>query len=240
MVRPLHILVVDDDEDNAASLGELFEIEGHRVTVVHSGEAAVNAYLNTAFDVAFMDVMMPGKNGVESFLEIRKLRPQARVYMMTGYSVEQLLHQAMVNGAMGVLAKPIKIDKLLQSLGEIAPSGIMLITGEAPGYGGELKRMIDGAGLACDLVAEGGGLPQATADARKVLILDLNRPLINGVEIYAQMKREGRARPTIIVTSSSSQDQDAFASLSDVAVTGILNKPFDPFALLGRLEQLAA
>ena len=65
MKRSLRILVVDDDADNANSLGELFELEGHRPLVVYDGEAAIAAYLKEDFDIAFMDVMMPGKNGVE-------------------------------------------------------------------------------------------------------------------------------------------------------------------------------
>ena len=107
MKRSLRILVVDDDADNANSLGELFELEGHRPLVVYDGGAAIAAYLKEDFDIAFMDVMMPGKNGVESFLEIKKLKPLAKVYMMTGYSVEQLLQQAMAGGAMGVFSKPV-------------------------------------------------------------------------------------------------------------------------------------
>ena len=68
-------------------MGELFELEGHRVHVVYSGEDAIAAYHQADFDVSFLDVMMPGMNGVESFLEIRKLRPNANVFMMSGYSV---------------------------------------------------------------------------------------------------------------------------------------------------------
>src|SRR3989337_3474087 len=93
MKRSLRILVVDDDADNANSLGELFEMEGHRPLVVYDGQAAIAAYLKEDFDIAFMDVMMPGKNGVESFLEIKKLKPHAKVYLITGSSVGQQLRQ---------------------------------------------------------------------------------------------------------------------------------------------------
>ena len=43
MTRPLSILVVDDDKDNAQSLGELFEMEDHQVTIAHSGQEAIDA-----------------------------------------------------------------------------------------------------------------------------------------------------------------------------------------------------
>jgi CheY-like chemotaxis protein len=109
----LQILVVDDDKDNASSLAEIFELEGHRVTTVNSGKDAISAFRSQDFDLAFMDIAMPGKNGVESFFEIRKFKPDARVYMMTGFSVEALVQQALNQGALGVLHKPFDLTKLL-------------------------------------------------------------------------------------------------------------------------------
>jgi DNA-binding NtrC family response regulator len=114
--KQLHILVVDDDVDNANSLAEIFEMEGHLVTRAHSGIQAIKAYEAKNFDIAFMDIAMPDKNGVESFFEIRKFRPLARVYMMTGYSVEELVQKAIQHGALGVLHKPVDLDKVLSLL----------------------------------------------------------------------------------------------------------------------------
>jgi DNA-binding NtrC family response regulator len=114
--KQLHILVVDDDVDNANSLAEIFEMEGHLVTRAHSGNEAIKAYAERNFDIAFMDIAMPDKNGVESFFEIRKFRPMARVYMMTGYSVEELVQKAIQNGALGVLHKPVDLHKVLSLL----------------------------------------------------------------------------------------------------------------------------
>ncbi|WP_373503360.1 response regulator [Aestuariivirga sp.] len=237
MSKPLRILVVDDDEDNANSLGELFELEGHHVTVAHSGEDAVAAYVTSNFDLAFMDVMMPGLNGVESFMEIRKLKPEAKVFMMTGYSVEQLLQQAMDHGAMGVLTKPVDIDKLLRAVDEVRPGGIVLIADEDPMFGASLKQLVEGAGLRCDHLRRESDL---LMDADALAIIDIGKPLINCVEVYTRLRRQGHARPSIIVTKSADQSGDAMAALRDVAVTGILNKPFDPMLLLQRLTILAA
>lgn len=236
MARVLRILVVDDDEDNANSLGELFELEGHDVTVAHSGEAAIAAYMNANFDLAFMDVMMPGLNGVESFLEIRKLKPEAKVFMMTGYSVEQLLQQAMDHGAMGVLAKPIDLDRLLRTLDDVKPAGIVLIADDDPMFGAELQRLMDGAGVRCRLLQRDSDL---LLDDDLLAIIDLGKPLINSVEVYTRLRRQGHSRPAIIVTKSA-HGEGAIEALRDVALTGILNKPFDPLQLLLRLDTLAA
>jgi two-component system, NtrC family, response regulator HydG len=131
-MRKLRILVVDDDKDNADSLGELFQLEGHDVRVVYSGEAAIHAYLKADFDFGFIDVMMPGMNGVESFMEIRKLKPKANVFMMSGYSVEELLRQAMSHGARGMFSKPVDPQTLLSTVHDIGENGVLVAQGRAP------------------------------------------------------------------------------------------------------------
>lgn len=110
------ILVVDDDADAADSLAELFEMEDHDVTVVYSGENAIAAFQQDTFDMAFMDIMMPGKNGVDSFFEIRKTTPDAKVYFMTGFSANDLVDRAIEEGAMGVLPKPLDPMEILTVL----------------------------------------------------------------------------------------------------------------------------
>jgi len=109
-MKRLNIFVVEDDVDFAEGLAESFELEGHEVEIATTGEDAIARFQQKDFDLTFMDVKLPGKNGVESFLEIRALKPEARVMMMTGYSMQRLLDEAMDGGALGVLKKPFSID----------------------------------------------------------------------------------------------------------------------------------
>ena len=55
-------------------------------------------------------------NGVESFFEIRKIKPNANVVMMTAYSVRELLAQAIEGGALGVLHKPVGSKEFIKAL----------------------------------------------------------------------------------------------------------------------------
>jgi DNA-binding response OmpR family regulator len=237
----LKILIVDDDNDAADSLAELFEMEGHSVQVAYSGEAAVEAYRKSDFDLAFMDIMMPGKNGVESFFEIRKLKPSARVYMMTGYSVDQLIMQAIDQGALGVLSKPIDLDKVLAAIEEVKPAGIVLVAEDDPLFGPHLCDLVRSAGFECALVRDGQEALQRMAEGGiGVLILDLKLPIIDGLEVYARLRREHRQVPTIIITGHGAEYPDLHAAMQDMNVTGVLNKPFDPQRLLDQLHKLAA
>lgn len=116
MLRPLNILVLDDDAENADSLAEVFAMDDHRVIVAYNGEQAIEAFSLNKVDIGFFDVMMPGKNGVDSFIEIKKKHPEAKVYFMTGYSADDLLLKAEANGAMGVFGKPVDLMKILAAI----------------------------------------------------------------------------------------------------------------------------
>jgi len=239
--NPLSILVVDDDRDHADSLAELFAMEGHDVAVAYSGYEATAAYRTRDFDLAFMDVIMPGKNGVESFLEIKRAKPGARIYMMTGYSVEQLLQQAVDNGAVGVLAKPLDVNKIMTTLDEVKHNGIVLVAEDDQEFGPELRQVIERAGRACELVTNGrDALSRVAKGGVDVLILDLNLPLINGIEVYTALRKEISQVPTVLITACRDQYREELDALSDVELTGILTKPFEPEALLRKLGRLTA
>jgi DNA-binding NtrC family response regulator len=119
MSNSLRVFIVDDDRDFAESLAILLEDEGHEVVVAFSSEAAIEKFREQDFDIAFMDVTLPGMNGVESLLEIRKFKPAARVVMMSGYTAEQLLEQAITSGALGVLRKPLDLEEVLRLLDDV-------------------------------------------------------------------------------------------------------------------------
>ncbi len=237
----LRILVVDDDRDAADSLAELFDMEGHQVVTAYDGNAAIQAYRNGDFDLAFMDIMMPGKNGVESFFEIRRLRPDAKVYMMTGYSVEQLVQQAIDNGALGVLSKPLDIDKVSAAIEESRPHGVLLVSDLDPGFAAYLKHLVSGVGYRCDIAAsDDEARTLALSGDIDVLILDMKQPVIDSIEVFTNLKNSSNALPTIIITGQEEPDQSTLQAIRQVSVTGILNKPFDPGKLLDRLQELAA
>ena len=240
MTRSLNILVVDDDADNASSLGELFALEGHSVRVVHNGCDAIEAYVNTAYDVAFMDVMMLGMNGVESFLQIRKLRPGARVCMMTGYSVEELLQQALLGGALGVLEKPFDAGEVLRLSASVGAGIVIADPVHCQGHAGQsIQRAFADKGIHSRLVSRREDIP-ANIAADEILVLDAPMQVIDGVSTYQAAYSAGHRAATFIVPRKPAAGTGTDPPFRDVFVTGILNKPFDPLLLLARLPDLAA
>jgi two-component system, NtrC family, response regulator HydG len=239
MTQELSILIVDDDQDNAASLGELFELEGHRVSVVHSGQAAIDAYIEKNFDLAFMDVMMPGKNGVESFLEIRRLKPAASVFMMSGYSVEELMQQAVAGGALGYLDKPLEPDEVIRLTRNVGKCGMVLTASADRNASAAIKGALTQNGMAYSVIQNTADVNSITA-SDSVVVIDGDMKLIDEVAVYRSLMNKGHEGPSILIPRHQPVPTASPHVLRDVGVTGILNKPFDPSDLLHRLQQLVA
>lgn len=239
MTQQLSILIVDDDQDNAASLGELFEIEGHTVSVVHSGQAAIDAYLEQNFDLAFMDVMMPGKNGVESFLEIRRLKPAASVYMMSGYSVEELMQQAVAGGALGYLDKPLEPEEVIRHTRNVGKGGMLLSGSSGPMVSSAIAGALTQDGMTCDVIRNTHDVASIRS-AESVVVIDAGLHLIDEVAVYRNLISEGHKGPSILIPRNPPAAVPKQSFLKDIGVTGILNKPFDPLVLINKLSQLAA
>jgi CheY-like chemotaxis protein len=236
-MKSLDILVVDDDVDLAEAIAEALEMAGHSPTVAGSGTEAIEKYCGRAFDITFMDVKLPDINGVETFQTIRKMDPGARVVMMTGYRIEQLLAQATDNGAIKVLHKPFAMEDVLASLREVVPTGLVLVADDDPDFAASAKSLLVEHGYDV-LVARTGreAFESVLKSKPDVLLLDLRLPVMHGLDVYLELKRYGRCVPTIIVTGYAKEEVDAIDALRSLEVTGCLFKPFEPEALLRAIE----
>ncbi len=237
--KPLRIFVVDDHKDIADGLADVLRMKGHEVEVAYNGQQAIRIFREKEFDISFMDVMMPGMNGVESFMEIRKIRPAAKVIMMTGYSVEQLLDQAVQEGACGILHKPINIDDVLEAMERIHSKGMVLIADDDPEFSGAIKDVLMDDGYKVCVARTGGeALKTVMSGGVDYLVLDLKLPVISGLEVYLQLRNRGHDIPTVIVTGQATENAEALDAFRSMEVTGILTKPFDTVSLLQHLDHM--
>jgi DNA-binding response OmpR family regulator len=237
-MKQAHVLIVDDDEDFAESLAIAISSRGHKVELAVSGEEAIEKFRTQDFDIAFMDVRLSGMNGVESFLEVRRFKPEARVVMMTGFSVEQLLEQAIEGGAWGVLHKPLDMLDVIGMVDKIKPDGILIADDDAD-FAESLESLLSGHGWKVFVARNGReAIDRISGSSVDILILDLRMPVLSGVETYLELKRIGRTLPTIIVTAYEDEEADTIDRLRSMSVCGIMRKPFDPRALIKSVERL--
>lgn len=231
-MKHLQVLVVEDDADLAEAISDALELAGHRPTVAGTGKEAIEVYDRQTFDMTFMDVRLPDANGVDVFLRIRKRDPNARVVMMTGHQVDELLARATEKGAIKVLRKPFAIEAILDTLSDADPTGIILVADDDPEFVEGIGNLLSLHGYDVVVARDGREAVDRVLDSDPdVLLLDLRLPVLHGLEVYLELERRGRRLPTIIVTGYREEEAPAIGKLKALDVADCLSKPVDPLAL---------
>ena len=116
MQEKAYILIVDDNIALCQSMALILKRKGYAVTYAHDGPEAIEKVKERPFDMIFMDIKMPGMDGVETFKRISKIRPEAMVVMMTAYAAEDMVQEALKEGACGIMYKPLDLDEVFALL----------------------------------------------------------------------------------------------------------------------------
>lgn len=111
MLRPLRILVVDDDENTLDVVSVYLESRDHRVRGAQTGRQALELVQENVFDLIISDVQMAGMDGFELLREVRKLAPEVGFILMTAYEEMHPLSEALEAGADGYISKPFSLSK---------------------------------------------------------------------------------------------------------------------------------
>jgi two-component system response regulator PilR (NtrC family) len=107
------ILVIDDEEIMREILETLLVREGYDVRLAASGAEGVELARSSNFDVAIVDVMMPGMNGLETLAELKKIDDDLPAVMITAFASVETAIAAMKSGAFDYITKPFKNDEVL-------------------------------------------------------------------------------------------------------------------------------
>ncbi|MFQ5893587.1 MAG: response regulator [Nitrospinota bacterium] len=121
---PRTILVVDDEPDCCEALRDFFAEMGYGVVETYTGDEALEAYWHERPILVLLDMMMPGMSGLVTLRELKAIDPKARVIMCSALHEEELAKQAMAEGALDYITKPINLDYLERAVATtITPTG---------------------------------------------------------------------------------------------------------------------
>lgn len=110
--RSLHILLVDDEQIVHQTLGPYLRDSGHQVDDADEGVKALQLLETNDYDLALLDIKMPGINGLSVLSKIGEIRPELSVVIITGHGNMEMVIQALRLGAVDFLPKPVKLLEL--------------------------------------------------------------------------------------------------------------------------------
>ncbi|MFC1914057.1 response regulator [Chloroflexota bacterium] len=235
-----NILVVDDLRSIRMTLGGILEDKGHNVVTVEDGYQAIEAVKKNHFDAIFMDIKMPGINGVQTFREVKKIDPKAAVVMMTAYSVEDLVKEALEEGAYAVVYKPFDIEKIISLIDELlSENTLILVVDDQFGDRETLKGILEDKGYLVATAADGAEAIRLVKERHyDVIFLDVKMPGIDGVETFEKVNEIDPKTSVIMMTGYTEEDLVKRA-ISCGAYTCIY-KPFDMEKVIGLVDNIIA
>ncbi|GMQ79056.1 MAG: response regulator [Anaerolineae bacterium] len=116
------ILVIDDEPQVRTMLREILEDEGYEVVVAVNGNEGLKLYRNEPTDLVITDIIMPGKEGLETIKELRKISPDVKIIAISGGGrvvPKDYLQVAQAFGAQRVFNKPVEYNELLSTIAEL-------------------------------------------------------------------------------------------------------------------------
>ncbi|MEW6266408.1 MAG: response regulator [Thermodesulfobacteriota bacterium] len=117
-MKSYRVLVVDDERYFLDPLVERLKVRKIEAYGVDSGEAALEFLTRTQVDVVVLDVKMKGMDGLEVLQEIKSRYPLMEVILLTGHASVEAGMKGLELGAFDYLIKPVKLDELLEKMGE--------------------------------------------------------------------------------------------------------------------------
>src|SRR5690349_7894248 len=133
------VLVVDDEPSMLRYMKTVLELDSYRVSTAASGEAAIQRVQEgPPPDVVLLDLVMPGIDGLQTLEQLRKLRPEMKVVMLSCVRETSKVVRAMQLGAHNYLTKPFEKQELEAILKQSFGSGESPATGEVEELGDDL------------------------------------------------------------------------------------------------------
>ena len=127
-VRTLRVLVADDQNTNVTVLRRILEKAGHQSLAVVNGEGVLDALAEQQFDLAIVDLHMPGLSGIEVMKQARAMQAgysyRTPFVVLTADVTTDAIRQCHEFGARAVLSKPVNVARLLDTIAEISQGGV--------------------------------------------------------------------------------------------------------------------
>lgn len=232
-----NILVVDDQIGMLETFTDILEDRDYNVATADDGFTAIKKVKEQSFDLIFMDIKMPGLNGVQTFRELKKINPKITVIMMTAYSVEDLIEEAVEEGAYAVIYKPFNMDRVIQTIERVLKNNLILVVDDR----------LEDRQLFADILAEKEyqvttakdgyeAIEQVRKGNFSIIFIDVKMPGIDGVQTFEQIREIRPDIPVIMITGYSVEEM--LKEAVDKGAYACLHKPLDMDKIIRIAEEV--
>jgi len=241
MTEKQRILIVDDNEEFCRSVADIMEIEGYEAMSACSGYKALELVKQNSFNLVLMDIKMSVMDGVETYKKLKGITPGTPVIMVTAFAVEDLIREALREGAFGSLRKPLDFDELLGLIAQAtaANGAMVLVADDDRDLCDSMKDVLTGEGYRVSTAYDGiMAVEQAEKNNFDIMLIDLKMPALNGLETYQAIREFRPDVVAIVITGYRQETSELVQRALQQSVYTCLEKPIDMDDLVSLLAQI--
>jgi CheY-like chemotaxis protein len=235
------ILVVDDDVDTCRNLSDILSDLGYHVDVAHDGLTALELVHRNAYDIALLDLKMPGMDGLTLYREIRKTRADLVGIIITAYAGEKTAAEALAAGAWQLLAKPVDFQRLLQFVDQALVQPLVLVVDDDHDLCANLWDLLRERGYRVGVAHDSDEAARCLAgQGFRVVLIDMKLPTGDGSKVYRLVRQTNPEARTVVITGHRSETDELVRQVLAEGADAVCYKPFDIPGLLTTLDKLTA
>lgn len=234
------ILVVDDERDIRENLRDILSDMGYAVDVAADGPEALAMVQAKHYDVALLDLRMPGMDGLELYRRIKEVRACTVAIIVTAYATAETARDALQAGAWKIIAKPVDIQSVLGLIGEALDQPIVLLIDDDIDLCRSMWDVLREKGYRVCLAHDANQATAELANQRfQVVLIDMKLPQGDGAEVFHQVRQANPATRTVLITGFRGELECKLNEIVDAGADAVCFKPFDVEQLLQTVAQLA-
>jgi CheY-like chemotaxis protein len=239
MTSSAAILVVDDEADTCRNLSDILTDLGYQVDTALDGFAALELARRKPYDIALLDLKMPGMDGLTLYRELRKLRSSTVAIVVTAYTSKAMAEEALAAGAWQVLAKPVDLARLLTLVDEVLGQPLVLVVDDDPDLCANLWDLLRERGYRMAIAHDEQEAAQRLREQTfAIVLIDMKLQQGDGGQVFQHVRRINPQARTIVITGHRVELDPLVQRVLAEGADAVCYKPFEVPRLLSTLEQM--
>jgi two-component system, NtrC family, response regulator HydG len=234
------ILVVDDEPDIRENLRDILSDLGYAVDTAADGPSALQLVREKHYDVALLDLRMPGMDGLELYRRIKEIRAGTVAMIVTAYAADDTAQAALEAGAWKIVSKPVDFSFLLELIGEALDQPVVLVIDDDVDMCESLWDILRERGYRVYLAHDSEQAAERIREQEyQVVLIDMKLPRTNGAEVFSMVRRWNPQTRTVLITGHRGDMERKVEEVMQQGANAVCFKPFNMDQLLETIQNLS-
>jgi DNA-binding response OmpR family regulator len=233
------LLIVDDEVDTCENLSDILTDNGYVVDIAQDGPTALGLAEQNGYDVALLDLRMPGMDGLELYRRIKRVSAGTVAIVVSAYAGSETARSILEAGAWRIVPKPVNVETLLKLVSEAICQPLVLLVDDDTEFGDNLWEILRTNGYRVHLAHDAADANKALRKNEfQVVLLDMKLPDRSGDDLVESIRESNYRSRTVIISGFADEMKPRIEKALAAGAHAVFHKPIEAASLLAAVGKL--